>query len=108
MNESNTHEWSSLPMLLKVEEAAGVLRIGRSKAYEMVQRYSASGGTEGLPVLRMGDLLRVPRGALQEYVTTGRVVQLLHSSPASGTGRRTVTQSPSRVAGLQLSLLDPD
>ena len=28
-------DWPELPLLLKVEEAARVLRIGRSKAYEM-------------------------------------------------------------------------
>ncbi len=70
-------EWSELPLLLTVDEAARVLRIGRSKAYEMTKLYETSGGTHGLPVLRLGDLLRVPRFALHEFVTTGRIVQLI-------------------------------
>ncbi|MCU1397985.1 MAG: hypothetical protein JWN62_1094 [Acidimicrobiales bacterium] len=111
MNESNTDEWTTLPMMLKVEEAASVLRIGRSKAYEMAQRYTQSGGIEGLPVLRMGDLLRVPRVALQEYVTTGRVTQLLHSKPGQRGPRKPSLDQDVRAAGsedLQLSLLNVD
>ncbi len=76
-------EWSAMPLLMTVEEAARVLRGGRSKAYAMAAQYTKSGGLEGLPVLRMGDLLRVPRPALCEYVNTGRVVQLIHQ-PGDG------------------------
>ena len=51
-------------LVLTVEEAARVLRIGRSAAYEQARRFVQSGGTEGLPVIRMGRALRVPRHAL--------------------------------------------
>jgi hypothetical protein len=63
--------------LLTVDEAARVLRIGRSLAYELARRYLLSGGREGLPVIRVGSCcLRVPRWALMELVHTGRVVTL--------------------------------
>ena len=62
--------------LLTVEESAGVLRIGRSLAYRMTREYLASGGIAGLPVIRVGACLRVPRWALVELVATGRVVRL--------------------------------
>ena len=62
--------------LLTVEEAAQVLRIGRSLAYKLARRYEASGGTEGLPAIRFGTCLRVPRCALMELVHNGRVVKL--------------------------------
>lgn len=52
------------PLLLSVEEAASVLRIGRTCAYELARRYEATGGQEGLPVIRLGRLLRVPRAGL--------------------------------------------
>ncbi len=58
----------SVPDLLTVEEAARVLRIGRSAAYELVARYASSDGAEGLPVIRVGRLLRVPRAALEAFV----------------------------------------
>jgi len=64
------------PLLLTVEEAAGVLRIGRSLAYELARTYESSDGHNGLPVLRVGALLRVPRWALAQMISTGHVVRL--------------------------------
>ncbi len=57
----------SVPDLLTIEETARVLRIGRSAAYELAGRYLASGGAEGLPVIRVGRLLRVSRVALERF-----------------------------------------
>ena len=62
--------------LLTVEEAARILRIGRSLGYELANQYLTSGGTTGMPVLRFGSCLRVPRWALMELATTGTVVCL--------------------------------
>lgn len=52
------------PEVLTVEEAAAVLRIGRSAAYALARRYRATGGREGLPVIELGRHLRVPRVGL--------------------------------------------
>ena len=64
------------PLLLTVEEAAEVLRIGRTLAYTLARRYQATGGRAGLPVVRVGHRLRVPRWALMELAVNGRVVSL--------------------------------
>jgi hypothetical protein len=62
---------------LTVSEATEVLRIGRSLGYQLARQYLSSGGTSGLPVIRLGSqCLRVPRWALIELATTGRVVRL--------------------------------
>lgn len=53
------------PSFLTVDEAARVLRIGRTAAYSAAKRYRASDGAEGLPVVTVGSSLRVPRAALE-------------------------------------------
>ncbi len=70
---------------MTVTEAAAELRIGRSKAYELARRYLATGGREGLPVIRVGAAcLRVPRWALLVLVHTGRVVSLTEAVVEGG------------------------
>ncbi len=60
----------ALPPVLTVEETARFLRIGRSAAYELVR-------TNSIPHVRLGKLIRIPRGALlawlelQEPTTSG-------------------------------------
>ena len=69
------------PPLLTIDEAAEVLRIGRSLAYGMAHLYESSDGRDGMPVLRFGSSIRVPRWALAELLTTGRVVRLADGPP---------------------------
>ena len=75
--------------LLTIEEAARVLRIGRSLAYQLAHEYEASGGVSGLPVIRLGGCLRVPRWALLELALTGRVVRLCDADLSLETARVT-------------------
>jgi excisionase family DNA binding protein len=70
------------PQLLTIDEAAEVLRIGRSLAYGLAREYERSDGRGGLPVMRFGSLLRVPRWALAELLATGRVVRLADGPPS--------------------------
>lgn len=49
------------PMLLKVEAAAKLLSLGRTKTYELI--------TAGeLPVIRVGRAVRVPVAALHQWI----------------------------------------
>ena len=64
------------PLLYTVEEAAGLLRIGRTLAYTLARRYETVGGSDGLPVVRLGNCLRVPHWALLELACNGRVVAM--------------------------------
>lgn len=56
------------PDLLTVEEAGGVLRVGRSKAYELAAEFLVTDGASGMPVLRIVRQLRVPRVALEQWI----------------------------------------
>src|SRR5437870_524581 len=53
-----------------MEEAARLLRIGRTVAYQLAQRYIATDGAEGMPAKRVGRQLRVPRDLLEAWVGT--------------------------------------
>lgn len=55
-----SHSPSNSATFLTVEEAAVVLRIGRTAAYLLARRWEDTDGVEGLPVVRFGRLLRVP------------------------------------------------
>jgi len=54
----------TLPVMLTVDEAVALLRIGRSLGYQLAREYEITGGKQGLPVVRLGGCLRVPRSAL--------------------------------------------
>ena len=65
-----------LKEVLTVDEAAAILRIGRSLGYELANQYLLSGGMVGMPAYRLGSCIRVPRWALMVLAKTGRVVGL--------------------------------
>src|SRR5262245_60127417 len=85
-------------MTFTVTEAAHVLGIGRTLAYELARRYRETGGTEGLPVILIGSCLKVPCWALFEFARTGRVVSLTApvavGAAVSGSGESAGSVSP--------------
>ena len=59
---------SAPPDFLTLDEAAAVLRVGRSTAYREANAFERSGGRTGIPVVRYGKLFRVPRCRLEEQL----------------------------------------
>jgi hypothetical protein len=57
-----------VPDLLTIEEAALVLRIGRTAAYEQARLWRATGGRTGIPNIEVGRQYRVPRAALEAMI----------------------------------------
>jgi hypothetical protein len=79
------------PAFLTVEEAAAVLRIGRTAAYLLAGRWEDTSGAEGLPVVRFGRLLRVPVHELQRLA--GGAIELTPRA-ATATPKPTTLAAP--------------
>lgn len=71
-----------VPDLLTIEEAARVLRIGRTKAYAMGQEWRATDGASGLKVSEFGGQLRVPRIWIEEQL--GAPLRSIPQRPEQG------------------------
>jgi len=57
-----------VPTLLTVMQAAWVLGIGRTKAYDMTLEWRATGGKSGMCVIKVRGQLRVPRAWLEKMI----------------------------------------
>jgi hypothetical protein len=85
---------SAVPDFLTIEEAAAILRIGRTAAYALGREYLATGGLSGLPVMRFGRLLRVPRVKLEAMLGGPITWPLPTTTPSVATA---ITMSRPRV-----------
>ncbi len=63
-----TTEVEAAPDVLTVDEAARILRIGRNSAYALARQWLATNGREGLPAVRLGRNVRIPRPALERLL----------------------------------------
>jgi excisionase family DNA binding protein len=68
--QADTRTLKGLPLMLTIEEAAGILRISRTSAYKLAEEYRRSGGSSGLPHVRLGSRLLVRRADLAEITGT--------------------------------------
>lgn len=87
----------AVPDFFTVEEAARVIRVGRTKAYAMTAEWRVTGGRSGLPVVDFGHTLRVPRAALEQLIggeLTGNRVPARPRKRADGPRRAEVPNQP--------------
>ena len=84
----------TIPALLTVEEAGALLRIGRTKAYAMAREWRETDGRSGLPVVDLGNVLRVPRRALEDLIGA----ELTADDSAARPGERDGLRSPDSSA----------
>ena len=103
---------AEVPDVLTVEEAAALVRIGRTAAYQLARQYLATEGATGMPVRRIGRQLRVPRELLEAWVGT-----TLHAPPAktdepvelpAPTNTRRTTKRTRNHNDAQLTLISND
>jgi hypothetical protein len=109
-----------LPLLLTVEQAREVLGIGRSLAYSEVRRYLATAGREGIPAIRIGSAIRVPRAGLVDLMlaasapavpvpaTLHVVTPVTPPQPIARTPRRRSRSARLSEAVAQLPFAEPD
>lgn len=62
--------------LLTVDEAAAYLRIGVTLTYQLCREWFATDGAAGIPAIRLGRKIRIPRRALERYVDTGQATDV--------------------------------
>ena len=99
--------FEELPELLTVEEAARFLRVSRGVGYQMARRFLDTNGAHGLPVLRIGRQLQVPKRQLERLLNGEIALQAQAAQPARPNRRaarrvRTTAESSAQLALLPL------
>jgi hypothetical protein len=116
-----------MPLMLNIDQTCEVLSIGRSLAYAQARRYLTTAGREGIPAVRIGGALRIPRTALVEMllatpppaVTEGTALHAVAElEPSTTTTRhstrprlrraRSARQSTATATVAQLPFASPD
>lgn len=59
------------PAFLRVRDAAVILGISTSAAYELANAWLATDGQAGLPAVRLGRSILVPRAAIDRLAAVG-------------------------------------
>jgi Helix-turn-helix domain len=59
------------PAFVRVRDAAVILGISKSAAYELANAWLATEGQTGLPAVRLGRCILVPRSALERLAAVG-------------------------------------
>lgn len=67
-NNEETNMIDELPPFMTVEQAAEVLQLGRSKAYDLTVEWERTDGLSGLPFAWIGHQKRVPREAIERII----------------------------------------
>ncbi len=93
------------PDFLTIEEAARVLRIGRTKAYAMSQEWRVTDGASGIKVCTFGGQLRVPKAWLEEQL--GAPVLVVPAPPERPTSNGHTTPVSTAPATQPAPTVDP-
>jgi excisionase family DNA binding protein len=67
MNDATRPDGDGQRLFLRVDEAAGMLGISRSLAYQLAKQWIESGGETGIPAIRLGRRLLVNRSTLTRW-----------------------------------------
>jgi hypothetical protein len=96
-----------LPLMLTVEQARAALGIGRSLAYGEVRRYLATGGREGIPAVRIGSAIRVPRVGLVDVMLAAPAPVVSESATLHAVTPPSPRRSPNRTRRNRAARVSP-
>ena len=102
MVKPDSPETPTVPEMLTVAEAARILNIGRTTAYEGTTLWLKSGGKEGIPAKRVGRLIRIPTAELEEHFGirlsdhAAKIVRLNRTRARSDSSTKTARPPESR------------
>ena len=106
-NKPDRHR-TSPPDFLTVEEAADVLRIGRTSAYRQARRYLATNGAEGLCADRFGKQIRIPRCGLEKRLGGPITWPITDYDSAVASPVASITPPPTRKRTTRRATRPPD
>jgi len=93
-NGAGANALDGLPLALTVREAARALRGSATTAYDQANLWLESDGAEGLPVVRLGRVLRVPRVAVERLLLISDGGEMSFRCPRAMVVERPDTFSP--------------
>ena len=96
------------PDFLTIEEAARIARIGRTTAYDIAREYETSAGASGLPVVRFGKQLRVPRYRLENWLGGPITWPIADHDSAVASPVASITPAPSAKRTTNRATQQPD
>lgn len=108
MTNKPEHHRMSPPDFLTVEEAADVLRIGRTSAYRQARRYLATNGAEGLCADRFGKQIRIPRGRLEQRIGAPITWPIVPDDTPVASPIASVTPVPTRTRAARRATRTPE
>ena len=106
-NKPESHR-TSPPDFLTVEEAAAVLRIGRTSAYRQARMYLATNGAEGLCADRFGKQIRIPRCHLEQRLGGPISWPFFSDGIPVASPVAPITPAPSRKSATRRATRPPD
>lgn len=96
------------PDFLTVEEAAAVLRIGRTSAYRQARKFLATNGAEGLCADRFGKQIRIPRCHLEQRLGGPITWPIFTDDTPIATPVASITPAPSAKRTTRRAARPPD
>ena len=99
---------TSPPDFFTVEEAADILRLGRTSAYREARKYFATNGAEGMCAHRFGKQIRVPRCYIEQRLGGPITWPIFTDNTSVAQPVASITPAPSAKRATRRATRPPD